>query len=71
MTNPQKLLCFYTRNKKTRRYNRTDLLLKVRWMGYSSHWDSWEPYSELKTSDVFKKFCQDHSYNYLLDNRVD
>ena len=69
---PEEILdIFGTRNKKTRRYNRTDLLLKVRWMGYSSHWDSWEPYSELKTSDVFKKFCQDHSYNYLLDNRVD
>ena len=62
---------FGTQNKKTRKFNRTDLLVKVRWAGYSSHWDSWEPYSQLKTSDVFKKFCQDRRLDYLLDKRLD
>ena len=67
---PEKILdIFGSRNKKTRRYLRTDLQLKVRWAGYSSTWDTWEPYASLKTSDIFKQYCQDNNLHYLLDTR--
>ena len=60
---------FGDQNKKTRRYLRTNLQVKVRWAGYSSTWDTWEPYQSLKTSDIFKQYCHCNSLEYLLDSR--
>ena len=67
---PEKILdIFGSRSKKTRKYLRTDLQVKVRWAGYSDTWDTWEPYPSLKTSDVFNQYCQDKNLEYLLDTR--
>ena len=55
------------RNSRTRRYYRTNLIVLVHWAGYSSRYDSWEPYKELKPTDAFKTFCNHNNLRYLLD----
>ena len=54
------------RNKRTRRYYKTNLTVLVHWAGYSSQHDSWEPYKELKHTDAFKTFCNKNNLQYLL-----
>ena len=55
------------RNPRNRRYLRTNLIVLVHWAGYSSQFDSWEPYKELKHTDAFKTFCNNNHLQYLLD----
>ena len=54
------------RNSRTRRYYRTNLIVLVHWAGYSSRYDSWKPYKELKHTDAFKTFCNHNNLQYLL-----
>jgi transposase InsO family protein len=49
-----------------RRYKRTDLEVRVHWLGYSDRYDTWEPYSEMKLSEKFQQYCWDNNYKYLL-----
>ena len=58
-----------TKNNK-KRYNRTNLRVKVRWQGYNESEDSWEPYTELKGNVKFLKYCQRHGLLYLIDKRL-
>ena len=58
-----------TKNKN-KRYNRTNLRVKVRWQGYGESEDSWEPYTELKGNVKFLKYCQRHGLLYLIDKRL-
>ena len=67
---PEKILDIAgDRNKKTRKYLRTNLQVKVRWAGYSSTWDTWEPYTSLKATDVFQQYCRCNRLDYLVDKR--
>jgi len=67
---PEKILDIAgDRNKKTRKFLRTNLQVKVRWAGYSSTWDTWEPYTSLKTTDVFQQYCRCNRLDYLVDKR--
>ena len=58
-----------TKNNK-KRYNRTNLRVKVRWQGYNESEDSWEPYTELKGNVKFLKYCQRNGLLYLIDKRL-
>ena len=49
-----------------RRYKRTDLEVRVHWLGYNDRYDTWEPFSEMKFSDKFQQYCWDNNYKYLL-----
>ena len=56
------------RGKRNRhsRLLRTDLEIKVHWLGYSDRYDTWEPYSEMKLNETFQQYCWDNDLRYLL-----
>jgi len=37
--------------------------------GYTEKDDSWVDYDQVKTSDVFIKYCQQNNFTYLLDKK--
>ena len=53
------------RNKK-QQYLRTKLELLVKWEGYDETYNSWEPYSEIKSTEVFKQYCLNNNLQYLI-----
>ena len=65
---PEKIVDIFGSRRK-QRYQRTDLQLLVRWSGYTEKDDSWVKYEEVKTSDVFIKYCQQNNFTYLLDKK--
>jgi hypothetical protein len=48
------------------RFLRTDLEVRVRWLGYSDRHDTWEPFQEMKLSEKFQQYCWDNDLKYLL-----
>ena len=56
---------------KNRKWYRTDLELKVRWVGYGEEGDTWEPYKRVKLSRAFKDFCVEQEVEYLLPRDTD
>jgi hypothetical protein len=56
------------RGKRGRKnqYLRTDLEVKVHWLGYSDRYDTWEPFSEMKLNETFQQHCWDNNLRYLL-----
>ena len=65
---PEKIVDIYGTRRK-QRYQRTGLQLQVRWSGYTEKDDSWVDYDQVKTSDVFIKYCQQNNFIYLLDKK--
>ena len=55
-------------NKKSK-YLRTGLEVHVKWAGYPSERDSWEPYWELRGTAAFKAYCSLHDLKYLLKDK--
>ena len=53
------------RNKK-QQYLRTKLELLVKWEGYDETYNSWEPYSEIKSTEAFKQYCLNNNLQYLI-----
>ena len=56
-----------TKNKDNR-YKRTDLQFLIWWERYDESYDSWEPYKEIKETDVFKEYCLQKSQ--ILDSKT-
>jgi transposase InsO family protein len=52
--------------RNARRFLRTDLEVRVRWLGYSDRHDTWEPFQEMKLSEKFQQYCWDNDLKYLL-----
>jgi hypothetical protein len=48
------------------RYKKTDLEIKVHWLGYNDRYDTWEPFQEMKLSEKFQQYCWDNNLRYLL-----
>ena len=53
------------------RFLRTNLMIKIRWLGYSEKYDSWEPYSEIKMTTLWQKYCQNKGLEYLIPKNDD
>ena len=53
--------------RKKQRFQRKKLELLVRWTGYEQRHDTWVDYGQVKTSDVFIKYCSQNGFVYLLD----
>jgi transposase InsO family protein len=51
---------------RIKHYLRTDLEVKVHWLGYSDRYDTWEPFSEMKLNETFQHYCWDNNLRYLL-----
>ncbi len=54
------------KRNQQRKFLRTDLEVKVHWLGYSDRHDTWEPYSEMKLNETFQQYCWDNDLRYLL-----
>jgi transposase InsO family protein len=56
------------RGKRDRKQRllRTDLEVKVHWLGYSHRYNTWEPFSEMKLNETFQLYCWDNNLRYLL-----
>ena len=68
---PEKILEVYGERNKSRRFLRTNLMIKIRWLGYSQKHDSWEPYSEIKNTALWRKYCQNKGLQYLIPKNYD
>ena len=68
---PEKILEVYGQRNKSRRFLRTNLMIKIRWLGYSEKHDSWEPYSEIKMTTLWHKYCQNKGLQYLIPKNDD
>ncbi|HCK04385.1 MAG TPA: hypothetical protein DHV86_06465, partial [Methylophilaceae bacterium] len=51
---------------KNRQFLRTDLELLVKWEGYEESYNSWEPFSEIKSTEAFKQYCLNNNLQYLI-----
>ena len=38
----------------------------VKWEGYDETYNSWEPYSEIKSTEAFKQYCLNNNLQYLI-----
>ena len=48
------------------RYLRTGLEFLIKWEGYDESQNSWEPYSEMKHTEIFKRYCITQNIQYLI-----
>ena len=58
-----------TRNHN-RRYDRRNLMLKIRWAGYDESYDTWEPWGQFKGNLRFLDFCKRKNLKYLIDKNL-
>ena len=40
--------------------------LHVKWMGYDESSNTWEPYSEIKHTEAFQRYCSNNNLQYLI-----
>ena len=66
---PAKIIAIRGNRNKKQKYLRTGLEVHVKWAGYPSEWDSWEPYLELRGTAAFKAYCSLHDLKYLLKDK--
>ena len=68
---PEKILKIYGKRNKSKRYLRTDLMIEIKWLGYSDKYNTWEPYSEIKLTSLWRKYCQTKGLQYLIPRTDD
>ena len=45
---------------------RSELVFKIRWMGYGPEHDSWEPWSELRANDIVHAYMRAHGMGSII-----
>ena len=52
-----KIVAFNGKRNRNNKFLRTDLEIKVHWLGFPDRYDTWEPYSEMKFNETFQQYC--------------
>jgi hypothetical protein len=60
----EKILSINGKKNKQRHYLKTNLLVKVKWMGYKEPSD--EPYTNLRYTEKFHEYCRHNGHGYLI-----
>ena len=55
---------------KNRKFIRSQFEARIRWAGYDSQWDTWEPFALLRDNATFHKYLIDQNLKYLLSKEA-